>query len=163
MAAEARDPRAPDNVDVEIGRRVRVERIARGLSQTDLGNRIGVTFQQVEKYESGANRISMGRLTRIGRVFGVNVTYLLGATRCATPAAASDPKERAKFAEAAGMLGRIGATRLLKAFLAIPEDPPQLRESIVTLVEFAECHATQARGNRSKRVPRARRHRQDNL
>src|SRR5262249_24930556 len=66
MAAEARYPRRPDNIDVEVGRLVRVQRIARGLSQTELGNQIGVTFQQVQKYESGANRISMGRLTRIG-------------------------------------------------------------------------------------------------
>jgi len=48
--------RQPDSVDVEVGRRVRVERIVRGLSQTEMGERIGVTFQQVQKYESGANR-----------------------------------------------------------------------------------------------------------
>src|SRR5215470_2026488 len=52
--AQARDPRQPDDVDVEVGRRVRVERIARGLTQTELANRIGVTFQQVQKYEIGA-------------------------------------------------------------------------------------------------------------
>jgi transcriptional regulator with XRE-family HTH domain len=68
MTAEARDPRQPDNIDVEVGRRVRVERIARGLSQTDLAKHIGVTFQQVQKYESGANRISIGRLTRIAQL-----------------------------------------------------------------------------------------------
>src|SRR5689334_1044321 len=75
MAAEAREPRRPDNIDVEVGRLVRVQRIARGLSQTELGDQIGVTFQQVQKYESGANRISMGRLTRISRVLGVDITY----------------------------------------------------------------------------------------
>ena len=138
MAAEARDPRRPDNIDVEVGRLVRVQRIARGLSQTELGNQIGVTFQQVQKYESGANRISMGRLTRIGRVLGVDVTYLLGGSRRAAPAAvASNPKEQAKFAAAVGMLGRIGALRLLKAFVAIPAKPVGLRESIVQMVEGA--------------------------
>jgi transcriptional regulator with XRE-family HTH domain len=136
MAAEAVDPRRPDNVDVEVGRLVRVQRISRGLSQTELGNEIGVTFQQVQKYESGANRISMGRLTRIGRVLGVDVTYLLGASRRATPVA-TNPKEQAKFSEAVGMLGRIGALRLLKAFSAIPNKPPALRESIVQMVEGA--------------------------
>jgi transcriptional regulator with XRE-family HTH domain len=136
MVAEARDPRRPDNVDVEVGRLVRVQRIARGLSQTELGNEIGVTFQQVQKYESGSNRISMGRLTRIGRVLGVDVTYLLGANRRATPVA-TNPKEQAKFSEAIGMLGRIGALRLLKAFTAIPKNPPVLRESIVQMVEGA--------------------------
>src|SRR5262249_45266359 len=94
MAAEARDPRRPDNIDVEVGRLVRVQRIAKGLSQTELGNQIGVTFQQVQKYESGANRISMGRLTRIGKVLGVDVTYLLGANRRPTPAAVINPKDQ---------------------------------------------------------------------
>jgi transcriptional regulator with XRE-family HTH domain len=137
MAAEARDPRRPDNIDVEVGRLVRVQRIARGLSQTELGNQIGVTFQQVQKYESGANRISMGRLTRIGRVLGVHVTYLLGANRRSTPTAVINPKDQAKYSEAVGMLGKIGALRLLKAFNAIPKKPMGLRESIVQMVEGA--------------------------
>src|ERR1700732_852024 len=107
MAAEARDPRRPDNVDVEVGRLVRVQRIARGLSQTELGNEIGVTFQQVQKYESGANRISMGRLTRIARVLRITVSYLLAGSRQAASARATH-KEEAKLAEAIRMLGRIG-------------------------------------------------------
>jgi transcriptional regulator with XRE-family HTH domain len=151
MAAEARDPRRPDNIDVEVGRLVRVQRIARGLSQTELGNQIGVTFQQVQKYESGANRISMGRLTRIGRVLGVDVTYLLGASRRAAPTAVINPKDQAKFSEAVGMLGKIGALRLLKAFAAIPKKPTGLRESIVQMVEGAASASASGRAPASKR------------
>jgi hypothetical protein len=77
----------------------------------------------------------MGRLTRIGRVLGVSVAYLLGATERATPTTAESPKEQANFAEAVGMLGRLGALRLLKAFDSIPTDPPELRESVVETVE----------------------------
>jgi DNA-binding XRE family transcriptional regulator len=154
MVVEVRDPRRPDNVDVEVGRLVRVQRIMRGLSQTELGNQIGVTFQQVQKYESGANRISMGRLTRIARVLGVNVTYLLGGGRRAAPTLASSPKEQEKFAEAVGMLGRSGALRLLKAFVAIPMKPPRLRESIVQLLEGTATAA--ARVDRSGRRPSRR-------
>ena len=131
---QVRDPRQPDSVDVEVGRRVRVERMARGLSQTELANRIGVTFQQVQKYETGGNRISMERLTRIGRVFGVNVTYLLAGGHKTQPVGAN-PKDQAKSSEAMRMLGRIGAIWLLKAFAAIPTKPPALRESIVQMVE----------------------------
>jgi transcriptional regulator with XRE-family HTH domain len=149
MVAEARDPRRPDNIDVEVGRLVRVQRISRGLSQTELGNQIGVTFQQVQKYESGANRISMGRLTRIGRVLGVHVTYLLGANRRGAPSAPVNPKDQAKYSEAVGMLGKIGALRLLKAFNAIPNKPAGLRESIVNMVEGAAAAA--ARGPAAKR------------
>jgi len=144
MAAEVRDPRRPDNIDVEVGRLVRVQRIARGLSQTELGSQIGVTFQQVQKYESGANRISMGRLTRIGRVLGVHVTYLLGANRRAAPTAPVNPKDQAKYSEAVGMLGRIGALRLLKAFNAIPKKPAGLRENIVQMEEGAAVAAGRA-------------------
>ena len=126
MAAEARDPRRPDNIDVEVGRLVRVQRIARGLSQTELGNQIGVTFQQVQKYESGANRR-------------------------AAPSAPVNPKDQAKYSEAVGMLGKIGALRLLKAFNAIPKKPAGLRESIVHMVEGASAAARAPSAKRGRR------------
>ena len=139
--AQGRDPRQADDVDVEVGRRVRVERIARGLSQAELADRIGVVFQQVQKYESGANRISIGRLTRIARVFGVDATYLLGTSKQRTRAAERDDKEQAELSEAMRMLGRIGAVRLLKAFVAIPQKRARLRESILQVVEGAAAAA----------------------
>ena len=151
MAVRVRDPRRPDSIDVEVGRRVRVERMARGLSQTELGDKIGVTFQQVQKYESGVNRISMGRLTRIARLFGIDVTDLLEAGRRRAPAAAIDPSERAKSSQTMRMLGRIGAMRLLRAFVAIPAKPPLLRESIVQMVEGIASAATSATRKRTKR------------
>ena len=77
MVSDTIDPRQPDSTDVGLGRLVRVHRMSRGMSQTELGGHIGVTFQQVQKYESGSNRISMGRLARIARVLGVSVPYLL--------------------------------------------------------------------------------------
>jgi transcriptional regulator with XRE-family HTH domain len=135
MMSQTVDPRQPDSTDVDVGRLVRVHRMARGISQTDLANHIGVSFQQVQKYESGANRISMGRLTRIARVLRVDVTYLLAGSRQAASARSSNKEEDAKLAEAARMLGRIGALRLLKAFLSLPTRPPQLRESILKVVE----------------------------
>src|SRR5215475_9942389 len=61
MATQKIDPRKADSTDVEVGRLVRALRMSRGLTQTDLANRIGVTFQQVQKYEVGTNRISIGR------------------------------------------------------------------------------------------------------
>ena len=65
-----RDPR-----DGEIGKRVRTLRLQRDMSQTELGNSLQVTFQQVQKYENGANRISAGRLQRIAEVLEVPVTF----------------------------------------------------------------------------------------
>lgn len=60
-------------VDVHIGQRVREFRIAKGMSQTDLANAIGVSFQQVQKYESGANRIGGSRLWLISQSLDVPV------------------------------------------------------------------------------------------
>jgi len=63
--------RSPNQTDVHIGKRVRMLRLARGLSQTDLANRLGITFQQIQKYEKGANRVGAGRLQEMANLLGV--------------------------------------------------------------------------------------------
>lgn len=65
----------PRDTDIHIGRRLRQARLARGLSQSALGEKLGVTFQQIQKYESGANRIGGSRLWDISGVLGVSVGY----------------------------------------------------------------------------------------
>src|SRR5437870_4525439 len=67
--------RRPDRHDEEVGRRLRARRLERELSQTQLGEQIGVTFQQLQKYETGANRISAGRLQRAAEALGVPMTF----------------------------------------------------------------------------------------
>ena len=66
---------ACDRIDVEIGARLRQARVAAGFTQTELGIQLGVSFQQVQKYEKGRNRIGGGRLYKIARVLGVKITY----------------------------------------------------------------------------------------
>src|SRR5690348_1507474 len=80
MTSEDMAKTGPDPIDVEVGRRIRLQRLARGLSQTELGNELGVTFQQVQKYEKGANRVGAGRLSRIAEALDVSVSQLLGDT-----------------------------------------------------------------------------------
>jgi len=63
-------------IDQLVGRRVRVLRVARGLSQTALASRLGLTFQQVQKYEKGTNRMSASRLHQIATVLNVDVAGL---------------------------------------------------------------------------------------
>src|SRR5262245_65111905 len=70
MPRRSRDPR-----DLEVAKRVRALRLQRGISQTELGGVLDVTFQQVQKYETGTNRISAGRLQQIAEVLDVPVTY----------------------------------------------------------------------------------------
>jgi transcriptional regulator with XRE-family HTH domain len=62
------------SVDVFVGEQLRFSRITRGLSQTALGNAVGVTFQQVQKYERGTNRIGASRLFAIAQVLGVPIS-----------------------------------------------------------------------------------------
>lgn len=69
-----KSPRAPSPVDRHIGTRLRQLRQDRGWSQTALGERIGVVFQQVQKYERGADRISAGRLHAAGLAFELPIT-----------------------------------------------------------------------------------------
>ena len=63
--------------DAALGSLVRDHRLARGMTQDDLALRIGVTFQQVQKYETGRNRISVSRLFLIARAFGLTATEML--------------------------------------------------------------------------------------
>jgi transcriptional regulator with XRE-family HTH domain len=65
--------RSPDRVDIEVGRRIRTFRLEKGLSQEQLGDQLGLTFQQVQEYEKGINRIGAGRLMRIANILEIPV------------------------------------------------------------------------------------------
>ncbi len=65
----------PHPVDVHVGARARMRRVLLGMTQTDLGDALGLTFQQVQKYERGANRIGAGRLCDLTRVLDVSIDY----------------------------------------------------------------------------------------
>jgi len=120
MTRRGGDPR-----DAEIGQRVRALRLQRGLSQTELGNLISVTFQQVQKYEKGANRISAGRLQRVAEVLGVPVAYFFTTAeqKQATNGAGHDVE----------LLQAEGALRLARAYARIKE--PGVRLQLLRLTE----------------------------
>ena len=95
------------------------------MSQTDLGRSLGITFQQVQKYEKGANRVGAGRLTRIAEVLGVPVAFFFGDH-------ASGGKSD-DASEALGFLETAGAVRLVKAYAQI--DDTDVRRALVDLAE----------------------------
>jgi transcriptional regulator with XRE-family HTH domain len=68
-------PKVPNPIDKHVGSRVRMRRVLVGLSQERLGESLGVTFQQVQKYEKGTNRIGASRLQQISNVLGVPVSF----------------------------------------------------------------------------------------
>ncbi|MDI7864147.1 helix-turn-helix domain-containing protein [Rhizobiaceae bacterium n13] len=72
--------KTPDAVDVTVGRNVRLLRVQRGVSQEKLGEALGITFQQIQKYEKGTNRISSSKLSAIADYFNVDVASLFSGT-----------------------------------------------------------------------------------
>ncbi len=118
----------PSTYDREVGRRVRARRLELNASQTELGNALGLTFQQIQKYEKGVNRISAGRLQFIAQVLKVPVTFFYG------DAGAEATSEISTLIDSSYSL------RLVKAFARIPDRA--LQRSMVELVEaLAEATA----------------------
>jgi transcriptional regulator with XRE-family HTH domain len=124
----------PDPVDVEVGHRIRIERLSRGLSQTALANQLGVTFQQVQKYEKGVNRVGAGRLTKIAEVLGVPVSTFFSGKEVLDSEQVKNGDETSPLK----LLTVSGAFRLLRAYADIEDT--NLRRSIVDLVEQISSH-----------------------
>lgn len=78
--------KTPHPVDLKVGQRIRLARMAKGVSQTDLAEAIGVTFQQVQKYEKGANRVSASRMVQIAGALGYPVAWFFDAAAQSTEA-----------------------------------------------------------------------------
>ncbi len=123
--------KSPDQVDVEVGQRIRIQRNALGLSQTELADQLGVTFQQVQKYEKGVNRVGVGRLTKIAKVLQLPVTNLLGVD----DSLGAKSKGRDETELPLKLLTVPGAQQLLRAFGTLTDG--KMRGSIVQLVERA--------------------------
>jgi transcriptional regulator with XRE-family HTH domain len=98
--------------DVEIGRKIRALRLERGLSQSNLADGIGLTFQQVQKYEKGMNRVSAGRLQRIADMLNIPVMFFYGGM------GARAKKREPGDPDFAFMQTR-GAVRLMRAYAEI--------------------------------------------
>jgi transcriptional regulator with XRE-family HTH domain len=77
-------------VDVQVGNRVRIRRMLIGMSQEKLGEMLGLTFQQVQKYEKGVNRIGAGRLYDVSRILGVPIDYFYEGIHAQPPGVAED-------------------------------------------------------------------------
>jgi transcriptional regulator with XRE-family HTH domain len=110
-------------LDAMVGARIRMFRVNRGMSQTMLAERIGVTFQQVQKYERGANRVGASRLSQIASVLGVSVGELFESSQAESPGLNSPVH----------LLAEPGALRVLKAYARTTS--PRVRLCIAKLVE----------------------------
>ena len=122
----------PHPIDKHVGKRVRMRRLMLGRSQTQLGEALGLTFQQVQKYEKGTNRISASRLQRISEAFQVPVEFFFdGAPHVRGQRTAQPDAPSPQFVS--DYLATSDGLQLTKAFMQIPN--ARLRRSIVNLVE----------------------------
>ncbi|GJD50944.1 hypothetical protein OPKNFCMD_3694 [Methylobacterium crusticola] len=118
-------PKQTTEVDRLVGVRITALRKAKGLSQTALGNAVGVTFQQVQKYEKGQNRVGAGRLREIARLLEVPVSAFFEEQ------ADSESGDDNVF----GFLSAQGAIELLRAYVQIEDE--QLRREVLAIVRSA--------------------------
>ena len=142
----AETKRKPNPIDVHVGSRVRLRRTMQGMSQEKLGEHLGITFQQIQKYESGGNRISVSRLFAFAEALGVQPGELLPVEPLEYDASSrpigppplagpldDDPADRAVTSGSCGP-GDLSASalRLALAYDSIPSG--DVKRSITTLV-----------------------------
>jgi transcriptional regulator with XRE-family HTH domain len=124
--------KAPNPIDKHVGSRVRMRRMMLGMSQEKLGDALGLTFQQVQKYEKGTNRIGASRLQQISLILQVPVSFFFeGAPP--PPGGTEAFGEAPSPAYVTDFLATTDGLTLVKAFMRIPN--PKLRRRIVDLVE----------------------------
>ena len=125
--------KAPDPVDRYVGSRVRMRRIMLGMSQEKLGEALGLTFQQIQKYEKGTNRVGASRIQQISEVLQVPISFLFegGPTRAAGGQGFDGTSPSPSYVS--DFLATSEGLALTRAFTRITD--AKLRRSIVDLVE----------------------------
>jgi len=126
--------KAPNPIDKHVGSRVRMRRMMLGMSQEKLGDALGLTFQQVQKYEKGTNRIGASRLQQISHILQVPVAFFFeGAPHLAGTPSSTGLDEAPSPAYVSDFLASSDGLALTRAFMRIADT--KLRRRIVDLVE----------------------------
>lgn len=115
-------------IDLHVGSRLRLRRTLLGISQEGLSRTVGLTFQQIQKYERGANRISASRLHQLGEALDVPVSFFFDGL-------ADDQPARAAVSDDADPLARRETRELIQTFYRIPN--PVVRRRLFELVKAA--------------------------
>ena len=133
MAISNISKKTPNPIDVHVGSRMRLRRMMLGISQEKLGEHLGITFQQVQKYEKGTTRVSASRLQAIARVLSVPVAFFFEDAPGQTPVAGDQGFGRTDASPIVAFLSSSEGLALNRAFVRI-EDPKQ-RRKVVELVK----------------------------
>jgi len=126
----------PNPIDVEVGARVRARRLLLGMSQSSLADGLGITFQQVQKYEKGGNRVGSSRLQAIANILGVPVAFFFEQCGGMSPSPNSDDG-------LVGFLSSQEGLELNRAFGSIAD--PRVRRTFVALVKSLATEANRKR------------------
>jgi len=125
--------KVPNPIDRHVGSRVRMRRMMLGMSQEKLGDALGLTFQQVQKYEKGANRIGASRLQQISQILQVPVSFFFEGVPAQRTERVEEFSEAPSPAYVSDFLATSDGLALTKAFVRIKD--AKLRRRIVDLVE----------------------------
>jgi transcriptional regulator with XRE-family HTH domain len=125
--------KAPNPIDKHVGSRVRMRRMMLSMSQEKLGNALGLTFQQVQKYEKGTNRIGASRLQQISSILQVPISFFFEGAPDVPGIRPAAGKEAPSPSYVSDFLATSDGLALTKAFMRIVD--AKLRRRIVDLVE----------------------------
>ena len=132
MAKVSTSRRGPTPVDTHVGQKIRARRIFLRMSQTDVADALGITFQQIQKYERGANRVGASRLQQISDALGVSPFYFFeGAPTVGKKTPTPDEGELSERTIVSFLGTREGAD-LVRGFLAIKQKP--IRRALIDFI-----------------------------
>lgn len=130
-------PGVPNPVDIHVGSRVRLRRTLLGLSQEKLGDAVGLTFQQIQKYERGANRIGASRLFQLSRILDVQISFFFedipAVLRTTEGQVAQGLRERDQKTLEPDPLARRETLELVRAYYRIRD--PRVRKRLFELTK----------------------------
>lgn len=123
----------PNPIDIHVGSRIRLRRTMLGMSQEKLGESLGITFQQIQKYEKGTNRVGASRLQNISNILNVPVSFFFEDAPGDNPARSDGLAEAASSNYVVDFLSSAEGLQLNRAFVKIGD--PKVRRRIVDLVK----------------------------
>jgi transcriptional regulator with XRE-family HTH domain len=116
----------PNPIDIHVGKRIRMRRLFLGMNQETLANALGLTFQQVQKYEGGANRVSASRLSAMADILGVPISFFFGDLPLEGQGSVEEREARER-------MERPETIELVRLYYTIPD--PNVRQTFLDMVK----------------------------
>lgn len=139
-AVEKKTKGTPSSIDIHVGQRIKVRRSLMGYSQEKLAEFLGITFQQIQKYEKGTNRVSAGRLYELSKILEVPVSYffdkITGSEKSDRGAMGLSDNQQAPFSSGHAsddLMENKETIDLLKAYYSIQN--PQMRKDVIKFIK----------------------------